>query len=72
MNPFQTIIVPSCWQCTVQTMLEKDQGQPWLHCLPIIELKKNLNVDNNDINHNNLDFAIMMDQSSGHGNLQEH
>ena len=36
--PFQTSIVPSRWRRTVQTMLEKDQGQPWIHRLRIIEL----------------------------------
>ncbi len=36
--PFQTGLVPNRWRKTVQTMLEKDQGQPWVHRLRIIEL----------------------------------
>ncbi len=36
--PFQTGLVPSRWRRTVQTMLEKDPGQPWIHRLRIIEL----------------------------------
>ena len=36
--PFQTGLVPSRWRKTVQTMLEKDPGQPWIHRLRIIEL----------------------------------
>ena len=36
--PFQTSLVPSRWKKTLQTMLEKDPGQPWIHRLRIIEL----------------------------------
>ena len=36
--PFQTALVPYRWRKTVQTMLEKDPGQPWIHRLRIIEL----------------------------------
>jgi len=36
--PFQTALVPYRWKKTVQTMLEKDPGQPWIHRLRIIEL----------------------------------
>ena len=36
--PFQTSLVPYRWKKTVQTMLEKDPGQPWIHRLRIIEL----------------------------------
>ncbi len=36
--PFQTAVVPSRWKKTVQTMLEKDPGNPWIHRLRIIEL----------------------------------
>ena len=36
--PFQTAIVPHRWKKTVQTMLEKDPGHPWIHRLRIIEL----------------------------------
>ncbi len=36
--PFQTGMVPSRWRRTVQKMLEKDPGQPWIHRLRIIEL----------------------------------
>ena len=36
--PFQTAIVPHRWKKTVQTMLEKDLGNPWIHRLRIIEL----------------------------------
>ena len=35
--PFQTALVPNRWK-TVQTMLEKDPGHPWVHRLRIIEL----------------------------------
>ena len=38
MIPFQTGMVPHRWKCTVQTMLEKDKGNPWIHRLRIIEL----------------------------------
>ena len=36
--PFQTALVPHRWKKTVQTMLQKDPGQPWIHRLRIIEL----------------------------------
>ena len=36
--PFQTALVPHRWKKTVQTMLEKDPGHPWIHRLRIIEL----------------------------------
>ena len=36
--PFQTSLVPHRWKRTVQTMLEKDPGHPWIHRLRIIEL----------------------------------
>ncbi len=36
--PFQTTLVPHRWKKTVQTMLEKDPGHPWIHRLRIIEL----------------------------------
>ena len=36
--PFQTALVPNRWKKTVQTMLEKDPGHPWIHRLRIIEL----------------------------------
>ena len=36
--PFQTALVPQRWKKTVQTMLEKDPGSPWIHRLRIIEL----------------------------------
>ena len=36
--PFQTALVPQRWKKTVQTMLEKDPGHPWIHRLRIIEL----------------------------------
>ena len=36
--PFQTGMVPSRWRKTVQTMLEKEPGTPWIHRLRIIEL----------------------------------
>ena len=36
--PFQTGLVPKRWRRTVQTMLEKDTGAPWIHRLRIIEL----------------------------------
>ena len=36
--PFQTAIVPHRWKRTVQTMIEKDPGHPWIHRLRIIEL----------------------------------
>ena len=36
--PFQTGIVPYRWKQTVQKMLEKDPGNPWIHRLRIIEL----------------------------------
>ena len=36
--PFQTGMVPSRWRKTVQTMLEKEPGAPWIHRLRIIEL----------------------------------
>ena len=36
--PFQTAVVPNRWKKTVQTMLEKDPGNPWIHRLRIIEL----------------------------------
>lgn len=38
MIPFQTALVPTRWKKTVQTMLEKDPGHPWIHRLRIIEL----------------------------------
>ena len=36
--PFQTGMVPSRWRKTVQTMIEKEPGAPWIHRLRIIEL----------------------------------
>ena len=36
--PFQTGQVPYRWRKTVQTMIEKDNGAPWIHRLRIIEL----------------------------------
>lgn len=36
--PFQTGIVPTRWRRTVQTMIEKEPGVPWIHRLRIIEL----------------------------------
>ena len=36
--PFQTGIVPRRWRRTVQSMLEKEPGAPWIHRLRIIEL----------------------------------
>ena len=36
--PFKTGMVPSRWRRTVQTMLEKEPGAPWIHRLRIIEL----------------------------------
>ena len=36
--PFQIGIVPVRWRRTVQTMLEKEPGAPWIHRLRIIEL----------------------------------
>ena len=36
--PFITGIVPKRWRRTVQTMLEKEPGAPWIHRLRIIEL----------------------------------
>ena len=36
--PFQTGLVPYRWKKTVQTLLEKDPGHPWIHRLRIIEL----------------------------------
>ena len=36
--PFQTAMVPHRWKKTVQTMIEKDPGHPWIHRLRIIEL----------------------------------
>ena len=36
--PFTTGIVPSRWRRTVQTMIEKEPGAPWIHRLRIIEL----------------------------------
>ena len=36
--PFQTSMVPNRWKKTVQTMIEKDPGHPWIHRLRIIEL----------------------------------
>ena len=36
--PFLTGIVPRRWRRTVQTMLEKETGAPWIHRLRIIEL----------------------------------
>ena len=36
--PFKTGIVPGRWRHTVQTMLEKEPGAPWIHRLRIIEL----------------------------------
>ncbi len=36
--PFQTGLVPNRWKKTVQMMLEKDPGHPWIHRLRIIEL----------------------------------
>ena len=36
--PFETGMVPIRWRKTVQTMLEKEPGSPWIHRLRIIEL----------------------------------
>ena len=36
--PFKTGMVPTRWRRTVQTMLEKEPGAPWIHRLRIIEL----------------------------------
>ena len=36
--PFQTGLVPTRWRRTVQTMIEKEPGAPWIHRLRIIEL----------------------------------
>ena len=36
--PFKIGLVPSRWRHTVQTMLEKEPGSPWIHRLRIIEL----------------------------------
>jgi len=36
--PFQYGFIPQRWKKTVQLMLEKDTGKPWLHRLRIIEL----------------------------------
>ena len=36
--PFQIGLVPRRWRRTVQTMLEKEPGAPWIHRLRIIEL----------------------------------
>ena len=36
--PFQTGMVPVRWRKTVQTMIEKEPGAPWIHRLRIIEL----------------------------------
>ena len=36
--PFKTGRVPSRWRRTVQTMIEKEPGAPWIHRLRIIEL----------------------------------
>ena len=36
--PFKTGMVPVRWRCTVQTMLEKEPGAPWIHQLRIVEL----------------------------------
>ena len=36
--PFKTGMVPSRWRKTVQTMLEKEPGSPWIHRMRIIEL----------------------------------
>ncbi len=36
--PFKTGIAPARWKKTVQTMLEKEPGTPWIHRLRIIEL----------------------------------
>ena len=36
--PFQTGIAPRRWRRTVQLMLEKEPGSPWIHRLRIIEL----------------------------------
>ena len=36
--PFQLGMVPTRWQRTVQTMIEKEPGSPWIHRLRIIEL----------------------------------
>ena len=36
--PFQLGMVPARWQRTVQTMIEKEPGSPWIHRLRIIEL----------------------------------
>ena len=36
--PFKLGLVPGRWQTTVQTMIEKEPGTPWIHRLRIIEL----------------------------------
>ena len=36
--PFKLGMVPERWRRTVQTMLEKEPGSPWIHRLRIIEL----------------------------------
>ena len=36
--PFQIGFTPNRWKKTVQLMLEKDKGRPWIHRLRIIEL----------------------------------
>ena len=36
--PFKTGMVPIRWRRTVQTMLEKEPGSPWIHRLRIIGL----------------------------------
>ena len=36
--PFKIGLVPTRWRRTVQTMLEKEPGSPWIHRLRIIEL----------------------------------
>ena len=36
--PFMTGMVPVRWRRTVQTMIEKEPGAPWIHRLRIIEL----------------------------------
>ena len=33
LTPVQTGQVPKRWTCTVQTILEKDTGAPWIHRL---------------------------------------